>query len=313
MKWTALEKSHLPEAAGLLAERHLRERESFPGLPPRYKEDREALRALTASWEKPNTMGMAAFEQNKMKAYVLGHVKIDAERGRCVWMEYADAALAPEADAEIFRDLYAVLAEKWVKVGCFTHYVFVPLGNPAILEAWLKLGFAYQQAYAMADLSAVDGGNSEFDQAVRFRMAEEGDRKALREASDWISVHQSRSPAFNPILPEVSNEIEDGYAGILEDEEADLWLAENNEGDSVGFQAFWPVGTAGNDLTAPEKSAVLKVAATKPEARRAGIGTALTRYTFSELKKRGCRYCVTDWHILNVLSSRFWPKRGFQP
>lgn len=44
-----------------------------------------------------------------------------------------------------------------------------------------------------------------------------------------------------------------------------------------------------------------------------GILKLISNRGFKQLKQKGYRYCMTDWYILNLLSSRFWPKRGFRP
>jgi hypothetical protein len=47
--------------------------------------------------------------------------------------------------------------------------------------------------------------------------------------------------------------------------------------------------------------------------RGSGAGVALTHASFAWAKERGYETMVTDWRVTNLLSSRFWPKRGFRP
>ncbi|HET7658690.1 MAG TPA: GNAT family N-acetyltransferase [Bacillales bacterium] len=310
MHLTAFGREHLTEAAQLLAKRHQNERRRFPELPGMFENEKQALKALTASFEQPLTHGMAAFKEGRMAAYLMAHVHTDSERGRNVRMAYPDLACGP-GHADLFRDLYAEVAEDWLNIGCFSHYVYAPLGDPALLSPWLNLGFAYQQAYAILDLRKWTGHSSVETEFV-FREAVVSDRQALRGASGWISVHQSRSPGFVPILPEVSNEIEQGYEGMIDDENAKVWVAEHH-GEMVGFQAYWPVEGTEDHIDSPENAVELTVAATNPDFRNRGIAKGLTEFTLTRLKKTGIRYCVTNWYLLNLLSSRFWPKRGFQP
>jgi len=49
-----------------------------------------------------------------------------------------------------------------------------------------------------------------------------------------------------------------------------------------------------------------------PEARGRGVGTALTNAGFAWAHEAGYRTMVTDWRVTNLLSSRFWPTRGFR-
>ena len=39
---------------------------------------------------------------------------------------------------------------------------------------------------------------------------------------------------------------------------------------------------------------------------------ALTEGSFAWARERGHRTMVVDWRVTNLLSSRFWPARGFR-
>jgi len=66
-------------------------------------------------------------------------------------------------------------------------------------------------------------------------------------------------------------------------------------------------------LGRPERAAFLGFASTLPEARGSGLGLALTDASFNWAAENGYEVMVTDWRVTNLLSSRFWPKRGFRP
>ena len=57
----------------------------------------------------------------------------------------------------------------------------------------------------------------------------------------------------------------------------------------------------------------LGFAATLPEARGSGIGVALTQAGLAWAAEEGYPAMLTDWRVTNLLSSRFWPRRGFRP
>ena len=65
-------------------------------------------------------------------------------------------------------------------------------------------------------------------------------------------------------------------------------------------------------LARPDGACFLAFAVTDPEARGLGAGTALTRAAFAWAHRAGYRSMVTDWRVTNLLSSRFWPRRGFR-
>ncbi len=52
---------------------------------------------------------------------------------------------------------------------------------------------------------------------------------------------------------------------------------------------------------------------TLPEVRGNGAGLALTQACFAWAHDRSYEAMVTDWRVTNLLSSRFWPRRGFRP
>jgi GNAT superfamily N-acetyltransferase len=66
-------------------------------------------------------------------------------------------------------------------------------------------------------------------------------------------------------------------------------------------------------LARPDHAAFLGFAITAPEARGSGAGVALTEASFAWARARGYETMVTDWRVTNLLSSRFWPRRGFRP
>ncbi len=65
-------------------------------------------------------------------------------------------------------------------------------------------------------------------------------------------------------------------------------------------------------LARPERAALLGFAATIPEARGLGAGLALTNAGLTWARENGYPVVVTDWRETNLLSSRFWPARGFR-
>jgi GNAT superfamily N-acetyltransferase len=66
-------------------------------------------------------------------------------------------------------------------------------------------------------------------------------------------------------------------------------------------------------LARPEEACFLGFAATDPEVRGSGVGVALMQASFAWAAERGYRSMITDWRVTNLLSSRFWPRRGFRP
>ena len=65
-------------------------------------------------------------------------------------------------------------------------------------------------------------------------------------------------------------------------------------------------------LVQPDGAACLGWAVSRPEVRGSGTGSALTDAAFAWAHEQGYAAMVTDWRETNLLSSRFWPARGFR-
>lgn len=303
---------HLPAAANLLAARHRQDRLRLPALPARFEAPAAALKAVESAWRKPGANGIAAYRQGQLTGYLLGSPVIDTLRGRTAWVFPAGHALEPMVDLDLYRDLYAAAAPAWLAAGCFDHYVMAPAAAPALLMIWMSLGFGHEQAYALRPLTEVDRFPTVLPEGVTIRRATKLDQEMLQAVAPLIGQHQAQAPAWAPITPEFMAEIRAGYGEMAGDEEAVVWLAVQGE-QLLGFQAYFPVEPAVDDLLAPEGCIELKVAATAPAARGMGIGKALTEYGLADARAQGYTLCLTDWRVTNLLSSRFWPRRGFQP
>ena len=89
----------------------------------------------------------------------------------------------------------------------------------------------------------------------------------------------------------------------LADAEATWFLAER-DGEPLGLLLLW---------ADPGEPISLDVAATLPEARGLGVGMALTTHALWWARRQGHERMKADWRIANLLASRFWPRRGFEP
>lgn len=303
----------ISQAAALLAERHRRDRAVLSDLPVRFEEAEAARVAVEDVWGRPGASGVAALDGGRVVGYLIGDVNVvDAFRGRSAWIRLAGHALDPAVDADLYRDLYATAGARWLARGCFNHYVLVPTSNEAILAAWGALGFGQDQAYAMRPLTDADTDPGSSPDGVTIRSATPDDRAVLADLSSLIARHQAGAPAWVPISPENLADLRQGYAGLVDDHDWTVWLALDRD-EALGFQAYVQAEAADDDLLTPERCIELKVAGTREEARGRGIGRALTRHGLAHARAHGYARCLVDWHVTNLLSSRFWPRRGFRP
>jgi ribosomal protein S18 acetylase RimI-like enzyme len=291
-------------AGALLAARHRLHRAAEPLLPEEYEDASAAQREVEALLATHNVAGVVAVRGGRVVGYLIGAPRPNPIWGDHVWVELAGHAVEEPED---IRDLYGAAAARWIDEGHVRHYALVPANDSELLRAWARIGFGQQHAYGIREVPDVS-----WPEGVR--RAEERDVDALVALAPLLSEHQALSPTFAGGLP--PDEPDELRTEILEDlgkpEIGDI-VAEH-DGRIVGSFQLVPVelSSVHSGLARPEGAALLGWAATHPEVRGAGVGVALTRGGFAWARERGHETMVTDWRVTNLLSSRFWPARGFR-
>jgi GNAT superfamily N-acetyltransferase len=289
---------HLDEAARLLADRHRRHREAEPLLtePPDYRDEVAAL------WEADGASGAAAAREGKLVGFMLGIPK-DEVWGPNVWVDPAGHAVV---DPEVVRDLYAAAAGRWVEGGRTRHYVVAPEWDGDVLLAWSRLSFGQQQAYAVREIPDVQWPDG-------VRLANEQDLDQLVEIGPILDEYQSLAPVFSSIRPDPADDLREEFLEDLANPDAATIVAER-DGRIVG--CFFLVPTTASpshsSLLRVEGAVLLAWAVTRPDVRGSGAGVALTEGGYAWAREHGYSTMVVDWRETNLLSSRFWPARGFR-
>ena len=294
----------VPAAGALLAARHRAHRSVEPLLPRRYEEPKAAREEVEALLAAEGVSGSVALRDGRPVGYLLGAPRPNPIWGEHVWVELAGHAVEAPED---LRDLYAAAAEQWVADGRVRHYALVPAGDAGLVEAWSRVGFGQQHAHGIREVPA-----TAWPEGVR--LAEERDVDALLELTPLLTEHQSLSPTFAGGLP--LGDPGELRAEILEDlAKAEIGdLVAERDGRIVGAFQLVPVelSSVHTGVARPEGAALLGWAATDPKLRGSGVGIALTEGAFAWANGRGHETMVTDWRVTNLLSSRFWPARGFR-
>jgi len=301
----------LDEAATLLAARQRENRRAETALPARFEEPAAARAALAAIWSAADASGVAAWRDERLVGYLIAAPQVDTVRGRTAWVRYAGHALAPGEDAELYRDLYAAASPQWLARGCFAHYAMIPAMDQAALAAWFALSFGKEQAHGLRELGEAEESAGETAMPYAIRRAGPDDLEALLEVADLIAAHQAGPPVYGVFLPESRADWREGYAELLAGSNVTVWIAEH-AGTVLGFQIYVPE-EAKDSLFTPERCVELHLAATRVAERGRGLGRALTEHGLRAARAAGFGSCATDWRVTNLLSSRFWPRRGFRP
>ncbi|MBD0348125.1 MAG: GNAT family N-acetyltransferase [Thermoleophilia bacterium] len=298
---------HLEEAATLLAERHRHHRATEPLLPPRYEDASAAGEEVEALWRSEAASGAIAVRGGRAVGYVLGIAKSDAVWGPNVWVDYAGHAVE---QAEDVRDLYAAAAARWVDDGRTRHYVQVPATDAELVDAWFRVSFGAQQADGLCEIAAVSTVPST---GVSVRVPSPDEVDVATRIGPSLHEHQALSPVFSMREAAPEERFLQWWSEDLANPKIGTFVADA-DGRTVGLFQVCSVELSDDHagLARPDNATYLAYAATLPEARGAGVGIALTSVVFAWAGERGYVTMVTDWRVTNLLSSRFWPRRGFR-
>ena len=294
----------LAAAGELLAARQRAHREAERLLPVLYEAPDAARAEIEALLALEGASGTVALRGGRVVGYLLG-VRRSESWGANVWVEVAGHAVQEPED---LRDLYAAASRAWVDEDDRPrHYAVVPATDQALVEAWFRVGFGQQHAHG---IQAVP--ERRWPEGVRLGTA--ADVEALLDLDPLISDHQAQAPVFARGL--VKQNRQELLAELLEDiakEEIGDLVVERDDRIVGAFQVV-PVELSSmhTSLARPPGAALLSWAATDPDVRGTGAGVALTEAAFAWAHGRGHEAMVTDWRVTNLLSSRFWPARGFR-
>jgi GNAT superfamily N-acetyltransferase len=300
---------HLDGAARLLAERHRAHRVVEPGLDPRYEDPAAARGAIDEILGVDGASGAAAVFGDALVGFLIGRPR-DVSWGANTWVEPAGHAVA---EPELVRDLYAVAAERWVADGLTSHYAMVPATDPALLDAWFRLGFGHQHAHAIREAPDADEA-PDAPAGLALRLARRDDVDALVRLELALPAHQALSPVFSRLpLPTVEDARAE-YQADFDDPRFTTFVVER-DGEVIGSAIACPleVSSTHTNLAHSPGAGFLGFASVVPEARGAGAGRLLGEAVLHWARETGRDWVVTDWRVTNLLSSRAWPRLGFRP
>jgi GNAT superfamily N-acetyltransferase len=299
---------HLDAAAALLARRHARHRALEPLLEPRFEDPAEARPTLEHLWRDDGMSGSAAFRGGRLVGYVIGAPQAPEVWGPNVWVELPGHAVE---DAEDARDLYAHAAARWVEEGNTRHYALLP-SEPALVDAWFRLGFGQQQAHGYREVPR--DVEVQLPEGCEIRKPEAAMVDELIEVGGALSQHQHASPVFSSRPLPSEEEIRREWLETIDAGEEELLLG-FRDGRPLACWSYVPVERSRHfhGLERPNRrTCFLMFAVTLPGSRGTGLGVALTNAGLAWAAAEGYEAMVTDWRVTNLLASRFWPRRGFR-
>jgi GNAT superfamily N-acetyltransferase len=294
---------HLDAAAELLAARHRHHRATEPLLSERFEDARATRDEVASLWAQDDVSGGVLLRDGDVAGFLLGTRREDQNWGANIWIEAAGYAVT---DAELIRDLYAFCSQRWVDEGRTRHYALVPALDDQV-DAWFRMSFGAQQAHG---IKVID----QQPWPPGARRAEPGDIEALMEIVPLIAEHHGRAPVFSGVdWDEDADELRTMLAAEIADDELGELVYERDGRVVAHFELVSAEkGSMHRSLAQPDRAALLGFAASLPGVRGSGAGVALTEAASAWAHEQGYATTVTDWRETNLLSSRFWPARGFR-
>ena len=292
---------HLDAAAALLADAHARHVSAEP-LLGRVDDYRAQVER---QWAREGASGAVALRDGTAAGYLIGAPASNDNHGGT--RIYADIAGHATTDPELARDLFAAAAEPWHDEGQERFAVVVPSHDTALVDAWFRLGFGLQFATAVREATPEPPAEGD----VTVRPATEDDLVHLARFDRELWLHQTRSPSFSGLdVPELAA-FEDDWREDTFDSPDTFWpFIVERRGEVIGEAVMYRRPTG--DLRVPEENVDLAHAVIDPVVRGSGAGLALTAFVLRWAHEQGFRSITTDWRSVNLLSSRFWPNRGWR-
>lgn len=275
------------DAARLLAERYAHQRAAEPLLPE--------IDDFAA--HLPDADGLVATRGGTAVAFLAGALEGDTARVGFG----GHAASEPEA----LRDLFAVLAERW-DVSRFA--VAVPASAEELIDVWFRLAFGCQFMWAVRE---TDGRDGPWVPMCHIRPSTPDDLEAVAGFDELLWLLQARPPSFSGLTVPSRDAFLEEWRDLWNEAEFPAHVVAEVDGRVVGHALLYsrPAG----DLRVPPENIDLAHVATLDDVRGTGVGRALTQHALDWAHEHGYRSMTTDWRSVNLLSSRFWPRRGFRP
>lgn len=302
---------HLDPLADLAAGTHARARQLERLLPEAYS-DPATVRPLVA--EAVESGGFVAQRGDQVTAAIVGGVGRRSDTGGATGRLSAQVpVLCATGHPDDLADCYAVAAREWVNSEALRHVVTVLAGDRTTHDTLVSLGFGREQAYAVREIppdGPVIDDDLPVDDRVTVRRATANDLDLVLPVTAVVTEHQELSPTFSMASPAWFDQLPASMAAELADETAYIHLAVDQHGTAVGLAASYD-----DPMTpiVPEQSLGLSLVGVHPDQRGRGIGLLLTAAALVDARLRGRRAVHADWRTTNLLSARFWPRRGFRP
>jgi GNAT superfamily N-acetyltransferase len=311
----SLDPAHLDACAGLVAARHKRDRARQPYLPEAFESAERVRPLIEEALSAREARAVVAVRDGQVVGFLVGStlnfpvdsVPAQFTPARGLSMGYALHAVASEADAPVYRPMYAALSEPYVRSGYFDHALFLPASDSAALDVWASLGFGRATVAAMRAVEALIEPTVEVD----IRRASVEDMDAIDVLDRTLERHHARPPTYLPYRWEAAPALREFAAGGLRNP-ANAWFLAYRNGLPVGMNSLLTEGFM-NPLLRPDSSIYLYQGIVEADWRGTGVGKALLANSLRWANEQGYRWCGLHYFSANYTAADFWLGHGFEP
>jgi GNAT superfamily N-acetyltransferase len=307
---------HLDAAAELLAARHERDRARDPRLPAAFSMPLACRALIEPAFATDGWRGVIAEAGGRPAGFMLWAPQLFAPTHflagffppRSYASSYQQHAAAPGMEYDVYREMYAALAEDAVGRGYFDHLVAIAPSDADAHEAFLSLGFARNAVAALRDVAPTAKPQAK----VEMQLASAEDAAVIFGLSTELTLHHARSPIFWPYLRETDDSSHEMQRGLLTDPDANAHWVAYEGGKPVGMNTFMPPAFL-SPMLLPPKTVYLFQGIVTQDARAGGVGTAILSRALEWARERGHEYLTLHFAAANLQGARFWQSSGFVP
>lgn len=307
------------EASAQLIVDHYRSlRELDPDLPEEWKDTKVRAAAIDATSRAGP--GVAALYDGELVGFLLSRLDLGGRVPDGAWPSAASLggarrariridqhAATSQRATDIYRQMYAQLAKKFLERGCFQHAVSATSCDRTVVESWFGLGFGMDQVLGTRDVSPLSGIN----QSMKVRRAESGDLDGLVSLATDLQAFHVASPIFYPLFLDAAAAKESFTVGLADDR-GGIWVVKE-EGELLGMMQAGGGGRTSVGSARPASGVTIGMASVAPSAHRSGVGTVILAEVLKWARETGYERCTVEWSAANLISGRFWSSRGFRP
>jgi GNAT superfamily N-acetyltransferase len=307
---------HLDTAAALLADRHRRDRERDPRLPAAFVMPDACRPVIEQTFTSIGWRGVIAHDGGEPVGFMImvpqlfppTHFLASFFPPRSAAANYQQHATKDGMTYDVYREMYAVLADHFVSGGYFDHLVSVAPSDAGGAEAWASLGFARNAVAAMRGVGPTDKPQAK----VELHQASAEDAEVIFRLNEELTLHHAKSPIFWPYLHETEESSHDMQRGLLGDPQANAHWVAYEGGKAVGMNTFMPPAFL-SPLQVPPKTVYLYQGIVTSDARTGGVGTAILSRGAEWAREQGYEHMALHFAAPNLQGARFWLSSGFVP